>query len=183
MHARASVETEAASRCFAPWGPHAPIIRSELGGPLHCKGNGPFRLRKQTGTERDSSSLRALCALASGIGASRPSGGTKSYPKCPPMAPAHENRRRQVLDQHEFPAPHVAAIGLQQKPFRIVGDLLDRTIVVDTTIAAVSRVPDRVLALGLSVVGIMGREVASLRPGHAEHVALVRLLQRILDRG
>src|SRR5580658_8464680 len=93
-------------------------------------------------------------------------GRAKADAEGAPMAAADEDRRGQVFDQHEIAAAHVAAIGLQQKTLRVVGDLLHGAVVVNAPVAAMGRVPDRVVALRLTVVGVVRGQVAALRPGN-----------------
>jgi hypothetical protein len=98
------------------------------------------------------------------------------------MATANEDRRRQILHQHEITAAHVAAVGLQQQGLGIGSHLAHRSIAEQPPVAAIRVVPDRVGALRQAIVRIVRRQIAAFGPCDAKYDSRIGLLDRILDR-
>src|SRR6187399_3075489 len=71
---------------------------------------------------------------------------SEADPECAPVASVHEDRRRQVLHEHELPAAHVAPVGLQQEGLRVGRDLLHRAVIEQAAITAMSGIPGRIVA-------------------------------------
>src|SRR5258707_15705099 len=86
-----------------------------------------------------------------------------------PVAPVDKDGRRQILHQHEFPATHVTAIRLQQERLGVGPDLLYGAVVEYAPVAAVRRIPGRILALRLGIFRILRGRVAAPRPGKTKH--------------
>src|ERR1700754_2554712 len=118
------------------------------------------------------------CSLAEGRGGVNAltvptSALLEAHAECAPVATAHEDRRRQILDQHEIAAAHVAAVGQQQEWARAGCDLLHRAIVEQAAVAAIGVVPEGILALRMAIVRIMRRQIAAFGPGDAGYDAWV----------
>src|ERR1700761_6888511 len=104
------------------------------------------------------------CSSVGEKGCTGSSGGAEADAESAPVTATHKDRGRKILDQHEISTPHIAAIGLEEKTLGIVRDLFYGAVVVDPPVATIRGVPYRVFALGLHVVGIVGRQVPPLRP-------------------
>jgi hypothetical protein len=98
------------------------------------------------------------------------------------MLAANPDRRRDVFQQNEIAAAHVASVGLQQERLGVRRHLAHRTIVEQPAVSAIGVVPDRVGPLRLAIVRIVGRQVAAFRPCDAKYDARIGLLNRILNR-
>src|ERR1700722_18929941 len=109
----------------------------------------------------------------------RPSARSKADAEGAPVAAPDKDGGGQVFDQHEIAAAHVTAIGLEQKALRVVGNLLHGAVVVDAPVAAVGGIPDGIVTLRLTVVGIVRGQVPALGPGDTKDDPRVGVLQRI----
>src|SRR5271165_3224579 len=77
---------------------------------------------------------KLCCARASGL--------PEAHAEGAPVAAANDDRRGEVLHQHELAAAHVAPVGLQQERLGAGGDLSHRAVVEQAAVAAIGVVPD-----------------------------------------
>ena len=90
------------------------------------------------------------------------------------MAAANDDRRRNVLYQHELATAHVAAVGLQQEGLQIASGGQTDPVVEEPAVAAVHRVPGDVAGtLRLGELSVVGGEIAVLVDSGAKRDAIV----------
>src|SRR5262249_24240941 len=99
---------------------------------------------RRAASDRLCSELVARAVLAPFECACWESVGAIAYAEGSPVAPVNKNGRGRVFHQHELVRAHVSAAGLDEEGFGVLRHFVDRTVVEDSSVAAVGGVPLRV---------------------------------------